>query len=48
MKRTLTALSLVALATVAYAGVEVTTNPELNQCLLTSPAIADALYRIDL
>jgi len=43
MKRTLTALSLIALATVAYAGVEVTTNPDLHCLLPASPQIAGAL-----
>ena len=43
MKRTLTALSLVALATVAYAGVEVTTNPAFHQAMQACPGIAGAL-----
>jgi hypothetical protein len=43
MKHALTALSLVALATIAYAGVEVTTNPELRCALQASPQVAVAL-----
>jgi hypothetical protein len=46
MKRTLTALSLAALALTAYAGNEVTTNPELDRTLTTYPELADA-YRQD-
>jgi hypothetical protein len=44
MKRTLTALSLAALALTAYAGNEVITNPEADRSLTTYPEIADA-YR---
>jgi hypothetical protein len=43
MKRALTTLSLIALATVAYAGVEVTTNPRLHCVLPASAEIASAL-----
>jgi hypothetical protein len=46
MKRTLTALSLAALALTAYAGNEVTTNPEFDRTLTTYPELADA-YRQD-
>lgn len=46
MKRTLTALSLAALALTAYAGNEVTTNPEYDRTLTTYPELADA-YRQD-
>jgi hypothetical protein len=43
MKKLLTALSLAVLATVSWAGVEVTTNPELACALPASPEIASAL-----
>ena len=47
MKRTLTALSLAALATVSFAATEVITNPDLDRSLPTYPEIAEALYRFD-
>ena len=46
MKRTLTALSLAALAFTAYAGNEVITNTDLDRSLPTYPELADA-YRQD-
>jgi len=47
MKRTLTALSLTALATVSFAATEVITNTDLDRSLPTYPEIAEALYRVD-
>jgi hypothetical protein len=47
MKRILTALSLAALALTAYAGTEVTTNPEFDRSLPTYPELAAAKYRFD-
>jgi len=46
MKRTLTALSLAAMASFSFAATEVITNPELDR-MPTYPEIAGALYRID-
>jgi hypothetical protein len=47
MKRTLTALSLAAIAGLSFAGAEVTANPDVDRTLTTYPEIAGALYRIE-
>ena len=44
MKTVASTLLLAALISVAYAGVEVTTNPDLRCVVKASPEVAHALY----